>query len=375
MDLAELLEFIGLNAEAITHIVNIYDPEVDPRADLWDYIKSWVLSSRSDEYVAEDEYQQELIRCGLSEDLAVKHMDAEFAVFRRMQDPWFWALDTLRMRHDQAIGEFTGEPLDGRRESQSLSEKKSSSKFSALASRLHEDKERPSTTEEGLARGILGEGTTFRQPRSDEILWFKGAVKSRLLDGYSTTTLRTSFRLLLSNPPTDFWGIFSCLCLTDSASAAERYAAWATRRANHRVPDSAEPLILVLYISKHWLRDLQERGQFRRLRIDEFQMLVWWNYREAQAGAAPDAIKDIYQSKVIHGPINAKSPMQIRRLANSNEIVPGILQGQTANQICVPVFLSNNDTFRTLAGFEARLVEPVDLPAIDEADDSTGLSN
>ena len=68
------------------------------------------------------------------------------------------------------------------------------------------------------------------------------------------------------------------------------------------------------------------------------------------------------ESKVIHGPINAKSPMQIRRLANSNE---GILQGQTANQICVLVLLSNDDILDTLADFEARLVEPMDLPAIE----------
>jgi hypothetical protein len=71
------------------------------------------------------------------------------------------------------------------------------------------------------------------------------------------------------------------------------------------------------------------------------------------------------ESKVIHGPINAKSPMQIRRLANSNEIVPGILQGQTANQICVLVLLSNDDILDTLADFEAQLVEPMDLPAIE----------
>jgi hypothetical protein len=121
-----------------------------------------------------------------------------------------------------------------------------------------------------LKRGLLGGSS--RQPRSDEILWFKGAVKSRLLDGYSTTILRMNPRLLLSNPPTDFGGRFGCLCITDSASAAERYAAWATRRASHRVPDSAEPLILVLYISKHWLRDLQDPGQFRHLRIDEFHV-------------------------------------------------------------------------------------------------------
>jgi hypothetical protein len=62
--------------------------------------------------VAEDGYQQELIRCGLSDELAAKHMDAEFAIFRRMQDPWYWALDTLRMRYDQldTIEEAMGSP-------------------------------------------------------------------------------------------------------------------------------------------------------------------------------------------------------------------------------------------------------------------------
>jgi hypothetical protein len=89
MNLAELLEFIGLNAEAITHIVNIYDPEVDPRADLWDYIKNWVLSSQSDEYVTEDEYQQELIKCDLSEDLAAKQNLLSFGRYKILgSGPW-----------------------------------------------------------------------------------------------------------------------------------------------------------------------------------------------------------------------------------------------------------------------------------------------
>jgi hypothetical protein len=57
--------------------------------------------------------------------------------------------------------------------------------------------------------------------------------------------------------------------------------------------------------------------------------------------------------------------MQIRRLANPNGIVPGIFQGRTANQICV-LAQSNDDILDALAGFEARLVEPVDLLAIEE---------
>jgi hypothetical protein len=69
------------------------------------------------------------------------------------------------------------------------------------------------------------------------------------LEGRRTGGDRMNPRLLLSKPPTDFGGLFSCLCLTDSTSAAERYAAWATRRANHHVPGSTEPLILVLVIN------------------------------------------------------------------------------------------------------------------------------
>jgi hypothetical protein len=84
---------------------------------------------------------------------------------------------------------------------------------------------------------------------------------------------------------------------------------------------------LVIYIPKQWVQDLKDREQFRRLEVDEFQMLVWSSYREAQAGDVPDDIQAIYQSKVIHGPINAKSPMQIRRLQNRN--------GSRLNRYCL----------------------------------------
>jgi hypothetical protein len=193
--------------------------------------------------VAEDGYQQELIRCGLSDGLAAKHMDAEFAVFRHMQDPWYWALDALRMRHDQldSIEEAMGEPEDGGNEDGSKGRslgtgppKKSSSKS---ASRPDKGKGRASVTEEGFAEGTPGGATNFRSPGSDEVIWLKGAIKSRLWSGYSATTLRMNPRSILSMPPTDFGGLHPCLYLTDSADAAKLYAGWATRRARFRGVD------------------------------------------------------------------------------------------------------------------------------------------
>jgi hypothetical protein len=67
---------------------------------LWTYIQGWVFSRSGDEYVPQDRYQQELKRCGLSDELAAKHMDPEFAIFRDMQAPWYWALDTLCLRYE-----------------------------------------------------------------------------------------------------------------------------------------------------------------------------------------------------------------------------------------------------------------------------------
>jgi hypothetical protein len=67
------------------------------------------------------------------EDLAAKQMDSEFAVFREMQDPWFCALDTLRMRRCN----WGREPSDDRNEGRFQGagpENKSSSNW--LASRL-----------------------------------------------------------------------------------------------------------------------------------------------------------------------------------------------------------------------------------------------
>jgi hypothetical protein len=48
------------------HIAEIFDPEIEPRADLWTYIQGWVFSRSSDEYAHEDRYQQELTRRGVS---------------------------------------------------------------------------------------------------------------------------------------------------------------------------------------------------------------------------------------------------------------------------------------------------------------------
>jgi hypothetical protein len=317
--------------------------------------------------VAEDGYQQELIRCGLSDELAAKHMDAEFAVFRRMQDPWYWALDTLRMRHDQLdfIEEAMGDPSDGGNEdggtvrSLGTGPPKKSSSESAI--RPDKGKGRgASVTEEGVADGIPGGATNFRSPGSDEVIWLKGATKSRFWSGYSATTLRMNPRSILSMPPTDFGGLHNCLYLTDSADAAKLYAGWATRRG--ALGPGSEALILCLYIPKQWLRALQEQNQIRYLITDEFQHLVWWSHRDSQAGPTPNAIQDIHQSKVIYGPINPVSPKQVRRLANSNEIVPYRFQGGQPAQICVLV--SKEDVLDKLAGFEAQLVKPEDLPAV-----------
>ena len=84
-DLTERLKYLGLSMEAADYIANMFDPRMDPRADLWTYIEGWVLSRFNDESVYEDRYQEELERCGLSNDLAVRHMDPQFAMFRDMQ--------------------------------------------------------------------------------------------------------------------------------------------------------------------------------------------------------------------------------------------------------------------------------------------------
>lgn len=234
MDLIERLEDIGLSTEAITHIASLYDLELDPRADLWGYIEAWVLSRRSDEYVAEYGYQQELIRCGLSDGLAAKHMDAEFAIFRRMQDPWSWALDTLRMRYDM-LNSIEEAPSDGGNEDNNSGEGRSLGACS---------EEKPSSSKSaGHPEGAMN---NLRQPASGEAIWLKGSIRSRLLDGYSATTLRMNPRSIPSLPPTDFGGLLSCLYLTDSIDVAKQYARWATRRA--APGPGSEAMILYLYI-------------------------------------------------------------------------------------------------------------------------------
>jgi hypothetical protein len=89
--------------ETIIHINSVYDQELNPCTDLWDYITVWVVSQQSDEYVSKDKYQQGVIRCSLSNQSAVKHMDTKFAVCRHMRDLWYWVLDALRIRHDMLL--------------------------------------------------------------------------------------------------------------------------------------------------------------------------------------------------------------------------------------------------------------------------------
>lgn len=174
--------------------------------------------------------------------------------------------------------EAMGEPSDG--ENEDGPEEKSSSKS---ASRPDKGKRRADVTEEG-PEGAMN----LRQPGSDEVIWLKGSIKSQLFGGYSATTLRMNPRSILSLPPTDFGGLLSCLCFTDSVDAAKQYASWATRRA--APGPGSKAMILYLYVPKQWLRALQEQNQIRYLTTDEFQHLVWWSYRDSQAGAAPNTI-------------------------------------------------------------------------------------
>jgi hypothetical protein len=109
------------------------------------------------------------------------------------------------------------------------------------------------------------------------------------------------------------------------------------------------------------------QNQIRYLTITEFQHLVWWSYRDSQLGAAPEAIKDIQQSKFIRGPINTTSPKQVQRLADSSEIVPGTFQGRKPDQICVLVLPSDDDVLGQLAGFEAQLVNPANVLSAEHA--------
>ncbi|PGH18814.1 hypothetical protein AJ79_00227 [Helicocarpus griseus UAMH5409] len=79
------LSRVELRDEAVNAIAESYDPDFDCRADITTY-----------EHIPEDQYEDELERCGLSDELARRHMSPEDRVFREMQEPWYWAMYTLR---------------------------------------------------------------------------------------------------------------------------------------------------------------------------------------------------------------------------------------------------------------------------------------
>lgn len=72
----------------------------------------------------------------------------------------------------------------------------------------------------GFSKGSPGGTTNLRPLESDEVLWLKGTIKSRLLGGYSATIPCANSQSILSLLPTDSGGLLSCLYLTESTDAA-----------------------------------------------------------------------------------------------------------------------------------------------------------
>ena len=288
-------------------------------------------------------------------------MDPQFKDLRMMEEPWFWALDTLRSRLE--VMDFCpsstseNEPIDGSGGDsgrQSRRNKSSVSGKGGPASQKGAEKGQSSVETSGKTTESSRNEAEHRLPMDDEVVWYKGGIRARFSPYYNEATRRITHSGIPSLPPTDFNAVTSCLYYTDSLDCATHYAAWAASRSGGAL--GSERAILCIYVAKPWLESLRTAGEVRYLTTPEFQELVWWSYRPAEHILdTPDHVRETRQSQLIIGPINAHAPSKVRRL-QASEVESATFGGQKAWQICVSLMDSNREVIRKLDSFEASLI-------------------
>ncbi|KAK2796333.1 hypothetical protein FQN51_009423 [Onygenales sp. PD_10] len=334
------LKRIGLHDEAVEAIMRSFDPEIDTSADISTYVECYVLSHRTDEYIPEEYYEEELRRCGLSEQVARQHMAPEDSIFRSIKEPWTWALDTLKTNiaiHEQVL---------------STSDMVPSNDADPISSSEDEfgDPVVPWRTRPSI---LLAEKP--RPPSEEEVIWYKSGIDERFRNAYDGNAHAIEVRNILSLPPSDVAGLNSCLYYTDSLGYAMHYARWSGRRANS---EDARPVILRHYIPKAWIHSLQDIGVVSCLTTSQFQELVWWSYRLSTITGYTETnlIREtLTERRIVVCPINAITPAQVRGLENESEIKPMIINNSCPNQICILYLHQNYNLFNVLKTFEALL--------------------